>query len=77
MPSEAEETQVFLMDIALDGEIDGVETARQIKDFFNIPIVYLTAHADKDVEVQKSDQAGINLLWDINILFLCQMDQPV
>ena len=37
---------LILMDIKLDGEMDGIEAARQIKDRFNIPVVYLTAHAD-------------------------------
>jgi len=37
---------LILMDIKLDSEMDGIEAARQIKDRFNIPVVYLTAHAD-------------------------------
>lgn len=37
---------LVLMDIRIKGEIDGVEAARQIHTRFNIPIVYLTAHAD-------------------------------
>ncbi len=37
---------IVLMDIKLKGDMDGIEAARQIKDSFNIPVVYLTAHAD-------------------------------
>ena len=37
---------LVLMDIRLKGEIDGIETARQIYTQFNIPIIYLTAYAD-------------------------------
>ncbi len=37
---------LVLMDILLEGEIDGVAAAEQIRDRFNIPVVYLTAHAD-------------------------------
>jgi signal transduction histidine kinase len=37
---------LILMDIKLDGDMDGIEAARQIKDRFSIPVVYLTAHAD-------------------------------
>lgn len=33
---------LVLMDICLDGEIDGVEAAKQIQENLNIPIVYLT-----------------------------------
>ncbi|HEX3013304.1 MAG TPA: response regulator [Methanobacterium sp.] len=37
---------LVLMDIALKGEIDGIETARRIRSHFDIPIIYLTAHSD-------------------------------
>ena len=47
---KAEEIQpdLVLMDIKLKGDIDGVEAARQIRGHFDIPVVYLTAYADKD-----------------------------
>ena len=38
---------LILMDIHLDGEMDGIEAAKQIRDRFDIPVVYLTAYADK------------------------------
>jgi signal transduction histidine kinase len=38
---------LVLMDIQLRGAIDGVETAEQIRSQFQIPVVYLTAHADE------------------------------
>ena len=37
---------LVLMDIMLSGEMDGIEAAKQIKDRFSIPVIYLTAHAD-------------------------------
>jgi CheY-like chemotaxis protein len=37
---------LVLMDIKLRGDMDGIEAARQIRDRFNIPVVYLTAYAD-------------------------------
>ena len=37
---------LVLMDIVLDGEIDGVEAAAQIKSLYDLPVVYLTAYAD-------------------------------
>lgn len=40
---------LVLMDIDLEGDIDGVEAARQIHKSSDIPIVYLTAYADKDL----------------------------
>ncbi len=40
---------LILMDIVLDGEIDGIEAAGQIRTRFNIPIIYLTAYADDSI----------------------------
>lgn len=37
---------LILMDIVLKGEIDGVDAAERIRELFNIPIIYLTAHTD-------------------------------
>lgn len=38
---------LILMDIVLQGQIDGVEAAKQIRQEFNIPVIFLTAFADK------------------------------
>lgn len=38
---------VILMDIHLQGEIDGIAAAEQISTRFNIPIIFVTAHADE------------------------------
>ncbi|MFQ5769950.1 MAG: sigma 54-interacting transcriptional regulator [bacterium] len=38
---------LVLIDIKLKGDMDGVEAAKQIRDRFNIPVVYITAYADK------------------------------
>ncbi len=39
---------LVLMDIRLKGDIDGIEAAQQIRNCFDIPVVYLTAYSDKD-----------------------------
>ena len=39
---------VVLMDIRLSGEMDGIDAAHEIRRRFNIPVVYLTSHADDD-----------------------------
>ena len=48
---EAEEKKpdLVLMDIVLQGEMDGIETASQIRSRFNIPVVYLTAYSDEKI----------------------------
>jgi PAS domain S-box-containing protein len=38
---------LVLMDIRLEGDMDGIVAGGEIYDRFNIPVVYLTAHADE------------------------------
>jgi diguanylate cyclase (GGDEF)-like protein len=38
---------LVLMDVVLKGELDGIETAKTIKDEFALPIIFLTAYADE------------------------------
>lgn len=37
---------LVLMDIFLKGPIDGIDAAEKIRDLLNIPVIFLTAHAD-------------------------------
>ena len=37
---------VVLMDIVLQGQLDGVETARQLCSRMDVPVIFLTAHSD-------------------------------
>jgi CheY-like chemotaxis protein len=39
---------LILMDIILKSETDGIETAKTIRDQFGIPVIFLTAYADKE-----------------------------
>ncbi|MBD2461441.1 response regulator [Oscillatoria sp. FACHB-1407] len=39
---------LVLMDIQIKGEMDGIETAEQIRTELDIPVIYLTAYADED-----------------------------
>lgn len=38
---------VVLMDIRIDGNIDGIETAEKLNSIRPVPVVYLTAHSDE------------------------------
>lgn len=38
---------LVLMDIQLEGEMDGITAAGQIRDSFDIPVIYLTSYSDK------------------------------
>ena len=37
---------LVLMDVALDGQLDGIDAAKKIRERMDVPIVYLTAHTD-------------------------------
>lgn len=40
---------LVLMDIKLKGEVDGIEAAAQIREYFQLPVIYLTAYNDDDI----------------------------
>ena len=39
---------VVLMDIRLNGKMDGIDAAGEIRRRYNIPVIYLTSHANDD-----------------------------
>ncbi|MGE4556569.1 MAG: response regulator [Desulfovibrionaceae bacterium] len=39
---------LVLMDVRLQGEMDGIEAARRIQRLYDIPVIFLTAYADSD-----------------------------
>ncbi len=45
--AEEDRPDLVLMDIVLKNEMDGIETAGQLRSLFNIPVIYLTAYTDK------------------------------
>ena len=47
--AEEKKPDLVLMDIVLEGRMDGVEAAGEIKSRFNIPVVYLTSHGDEKI----------------------------
>ena len=55
---EAEQNppDLALMDIRIKGDMDGTETARILGERFDIPVVYLTAHADRET-LQRAKRA--------------------
>jgi CheY-like chemotaxis protein len=54
---------LVLMDIKLQGEMDGVETAKNIQAKYDIPILYVTAYADEFTmeRVKETEPCGIIL----------------
>ncbi len=47
--AEVDKPDLVLTDIVLEGEIDGIEVAKQIYARFGIPFIYLTAYADDKI----------------------------
>lgn len=43
---DSKQFDLVLMDIHLQGELDGIETAWEIKRKFDVPVVFLTAYSD-------------------------------
>jgi diguanylate cyclase (GGDEF)-like protein/PAS domain S-box-containing protein len=42
-----ENPDLVLMDIHIDGGIDGIDTAQQLIDLYQVPIIYLTAYSEE------------------------------
>lgn len=37
---------VVIMDVVLDGKINGIQAGRELDQFVNVPIVFVTGHSD-------------------------------
>jgi CheY-like chemotaxis protein len=48
---------LVLMDIVIQGNIDGIETASQIYQLYDIPVIYLTAYADNET-LERAEKTG-------------------
>ena len=46
--AETETPDLVMMDIHIKGDMDGTEAARILRSRFNVPVIYLTAHADAE-----------------------------
>jgi hypothetical protein len=46
--AERQPLDLVLMDIRIQGEVDGIETARRLRRGHDVPVLYLTAHRDPE-----------------------------
>jgi DNA-binding NtrC family response regulator len=53
--AEQNAPDLALMDVRIQGSMDGTETARVLRERFNIPVIYLTAHADSSTVARAKD----------------------
>ncbi|GAB7015528.1 response regulator [Methanogenium cariaci] len=44
----SESPDLILMDIRIEGSMDGIDTTIKIHEQYDIPVVFLTAHSDSD-----------------------------
>ncbi|HXU26123.1 MAG TPA: response regulator [Bacteroidia bacterium] len=47
LAAQKHKPDVMLMDIRLEGDLDGIDAMHQIAEFANIPAIYLTANSDE------------------------------
>lgn len=47
--TKRDEPDIILLDIKLKGEINGIETAKLIKEFWNGPIIFITGNSDPKI----------------------------
>lgn len=45
--AEENHPDLVLMDINIEGNLDGIETAEVLRNRFHTPVIYLTAYADE------------------------------
>jgi CheY-like chemotaxis protein len=46
--TERQQPDVILMDVHLQGDMDGIETAHKVKGMYGIPVIFLTAYSDDE-----------------------------
>lgn len=59
---QAHRPDLILIDIMLQGEMDGTDLARQINREFSIPFIYVTAYSDKETMARVIDTAPSGFL---------------
>lgn len=53
---------VALMDIRIRGAFDGIQTARALRSLYDVPVIYLTAHADAAIMERAERTAPVGYL---------------
>jgi PAS domain S-box-containing protein len=60
--AEQNPPDIALMDIRIQGEMDGTATALVLRERFNIPVIYLTAHADSPTVALAKDAGPLGYI---------------
>ena len=60
--AEIRRPDLVLMDIHLQGELDGIDAARMLRERFDIPVVFLSAYADERTVARVKQSAPLGYL---------------
>ncbi len=58
----AEKPDLVLMDVNLDGPMDGTEAAKRLRELIDVPVVFLTAYSDDSVIQRATDASPFGYL---------------
>lgn len=53
---------LVLMDVRIEGDVDGIETANVLRSRFGIPVIFLTAYADDDTLSRAKNSAPLGYI---------------
>ncbi|HYA12145.1 MAG TPA: response regulator [Thermodesulfovibrionales bacterium] len=58
--AECEKPDIIILDVSLNSEINGIETARQIRSRFYTPVIFITGYSDKETmkQIEDTEPAG-------------------
>jgi len=48
---------VVVMDMSLNGKLDGIETVNRIRSFSNVPVIYISGHSDQQ-HISRAKETG-------------------
>jgi DNA-binding response OmpR family regulator len=57
-----ESPDLILMDIKIIGDIDGIETIKKIREFSDVPVLYLSGNTDPDTRKRASETAPMDFI---------------
>ncbi len=57
-----EQPDIILMDIYIEGEVNGVETMKKIRESYPIPVIFITALTKSDLHEEASSMSASRLL---------------
>ena len=60
--AEGQSPDLALVDVSIEGTMDGIQTAKVLRQWFNIPVVFVTAFSDQDTVLRAASQMALGYL---------------